>query len=190
MSKKRWIILYECLFSMMAVISIAILFLDLTGKVILSNHPALVYTDTAILIIFAVDYFVRLAIAKDKKDFFRSNIPDLIAIIPFSSLFKAFRLAKLFRILKMTKALKLSRFARIIALLGKFGKSARNFLQTNGLVYMLGVTLALILLGAAGIYAFEKGSTVNSFADAIWWSLSPPPRWVMGIFPPLLESVG
>ena len=35
---------------------------------------------------------------------------------------------------------------------------------------MLGVCSIIILLGAFGIYNFEKNITVNTFIDSIWWS--------------------
>jgi voltage-gated potassium channel len=170
MDKPKVTIFYEVLFSCLALFSIGISLFDFVGKISLEKDILWITIDNTILVVFAVDYIVRFILNQDKKSFFKKNIPDLIAIIPFSSIFKIFRVAKLFRVLKITRLLKLTRFARILALLVKFKKTAFRFLKTNGLIYMILITIALIFLGALGIYTFEKGITVNSLQDAIWWS--------------------
>lgn len=170
MNKQKLKIAYEVVFSLLALLSIGITIFDFSGKINLEEGGIWFTVDNAIMIVFAVDYLVRLILSKGKKRFIRENIPDLISIIPFSSLFRVFRVAKLFRVLKVAKVIKLARFARVFALFFKFKKSAFRFLRTNGLIYMMVVTFVLIFLGAAGIYYFEKGITVNSFPDAIWWS--------------------
>lgn len=45
------------------------------------------WIDWGILILFAIDYFVRLFLATNKRKFFRENIFDLLAIIPFDAFF-------------------------------------------------------------------------------------------------------
>lgn len=146
------------------------MFCDLSGKINLETDVLWKYADYGILIIFAADYFLRFILSEEKRNFVRENIPDLIAIIPFSAFFKVFRIAKLLRVIKITKLLKLGKMARLFALFTKFAKSANRFLKTNGLVYMLAITGVLVMLGAIGIYAFERGQTVETFGDALWWS--------------------
>jgi len=157
---------YEIVFSLLAIIAVVMSFLDIMGKISIENNMNLLIIDNSILIIFALDYFIRLSISKNKKEFFKKNIPDLIAIIPFNSMFKLFRFAKLFRLTKLSRATKLFRLTRLIGLSGKLYKAFSKFLNTNGLIYALYFTIAMILTGSVCIsYAEEM-----PFWDSIWWA--------------------
>ncbi len=151
------------LFSLIAVI---LAFLDLANKINI-DIPPYNYIDNAILIIFTVDYFTRLIISQNKKRFFKENIFDLIAIIPFSSFF---RVTRLFRALKLIKLTRLFKLIRLLAFLEKLKKNTRNFLYTNGFIYLIYANLITITAGSFSIYFFEKGVTVKSIGDAFWWS--------------------
>ena len=81
-------------------------------------------------------------------------------------MFKLFRFAKLFRLTKLSRATKLFRLTRLIGLSGKLYKAFSKFLNTNGLIYALYFTIAMILTGSVCIsYAEEM-----SFWDSIWWA--------------------
>ena len=60
--------------------------------------------DWAVLLAFSIDYFTRLIMSEDKKTFFKKNIPELIAIIPFDNIF---RLARLVRVIRLARLFKL-----------------------------------------------------------------------------------
>lgn len=77
---------YESSIIFLSVISIIMVILDFSSVIRISEYPYL-FLDTVILIIFAIDYVVRFTLATEKKNFFLTNIFDLIAIIPFSSIF-------------------------------------------------------------------------------------------------------
>lgn len=159
-------LLYELTFSALALIAVTIAILDLTGRVSLDSSSTLRSVDTAILAIFAVDYCVRLYMSTDRKRFIRSNIPDLIAIIPFSAAFKVFRMAKLLRFTRLTKISKATKLVRLFGVGGKFYKTAYRFLRTNGLIYALSFAVTVTLLGAVGISLAEE----MPFSDAVWWA--------------------
>lgn len=161
---------YEALFIILSFIAVAIAFLDIIEKIDLDSNAGLLLFDTIITYVFILDYVIRLILAKDKKIFFRSNIPDLIAIIPFHSLFKVFRITKLFRLAKLGKVGKLAKLFRFIGVGGRLHKKIKRVLRTNGLNYTLWFTLLVIGLGSIGIYIAEKGQTIDDFPDAIWWS--------------------
>lgn len=151
---------YEIIFSVLALITVTMSILDLYGKIKLTPYNAYYMIDLSILIIFIVDYCIRLYLSQDKRDFIKDNIPDLIAIIPFNSLFKVFRIAKLLRFTKLFK------FFRLAGVSGKFYKNANRFLKTNGLIYALFFTATIILIGTISISLTEK----MSIPDALWWS--------------------
>lgn len=116
--------------------------------------------DNIIYAIFVFDYTVRFLIADDKKKFFKEDVFDLIAIIPFNSIFRAFR------ILKFSKLLRFAKLLRIGSVSSRLLVKARKFLNTNGFKYVLILSGAMILLATFGMMYFEQ----MGFADALWWS--------------------
>lgn len=155
-------LLYESLMSGLALIAVIIAIIDLTKGI----NSALTIIDNLILIIFIIDYFVRLVAAENKKQFFKNNILDLIAIIPFNSLFKMFRIVKLARLTRLSKLGKLLRLTKLTIYIIRFSRRLKIFLNTNGFKYTLLITIILIGIGAVGISQFEN----MKFTDAIWWA--------------------
>lgn len=143
----------------LALVSVGLAIADLAYGL----SPIWAIIDTIIYWIFFFDYFGRFFFSKDKKDFVKGNIPDLIAIIPFNSAFRAFRSL---RLLKISKLSKLSKLARIGSVSARGMKKAKTFLNTNGLKYVLAVSVVCVLAGAVGICFAED----MPFTDALWWS--------------------
>lgn len=119
--------------------------------------------DTVIYGIFLIDYILRLIISKKKSDFIKSNIPDLIAIIPFNSLFRIFRIAKLARLTRLSKFL---RFSRLTAYFIRLYEKIQRFMDTNGFKYILLITMTAIGIGGYAIHIAEE----MSLSDGLWWA--------------------
>lgn len=164
---KRLVIYYEIIMALMALVAVYISIMDFAGRISLEEPSFYYYIDLSILIVFAVDYITRFVAAKDRKRFFFQNIFDLLAIIPYSSIFRAFRLAKLVQLMRLIKVFKI---VRILIFLRRFIDRAGRFLNTTGFIYAIYSTITIMLLGSVGIYYFESGKTVDSFGDALWWS--------------------
>ena len=79
--------------AILAVISIILVILDY-ASVINLNTGIWMWIDNGILIIFVINYFYRLIIAKNKWSFFKHNIFDLLSIIPVNGFITLFRLAR------------------------------------------------------------------------------------------------
>lgn len=154
---------YEILVCVLAFVTIIITLLDLTGIIDLGTMKVLYLIDTGIWFFFVADYIFRFAVSDKKVNFFKNSIFDLIAIIPFGSGLSLFRAFRIVRIAKLSKFAKLLKFVA-------FASKLKKFIYTNGFIYVLYANIITILLGAAGIYAVEYGSTVNSFPDALWWA--------------------
>lgn len=165
--KEKIIIIYELIIILLAFVAVTITLLDLAEKISIDNNDTYYYIDLIILIIFTIDYLIRITLAENKKKFFKENIFDLIAIIPFNSIFRIFRT---FRLLRIVKVIKIFRLVRFIALFKKLGSKLRIFLNTNGFIYVSFITFSAVILGAFAIYIIEKGKTIKSFGDALWWS--------------------
>ncbi|MBI3972168.1 MAG: potassium channel family protein [Chloroflexi bacterium] len=111
----------------------------------------------AIWAAFVADYAVRLGRVPDRWHFVRSNVPDLVAILPFDHVFRAARLIRLVRLLRLG----------VIA--ARYARPLTGVLQTNGLDRVLVVASGAVIVGAAGVQAAEPG--IETFGDALWWSL-------------------
>lgn len=111
-----------------------------------------------IVFLFTVDYVLRLWVAENKWAFFKGNIIELLAIIPFSLFFQSLRVLRLLRLIVLFQYT-FRRFDHII--------------NQGGIVHITIVVSILILSGSFGIYFFERGQNPNidSFGDALWWSL-------------------
>ena len=157
--KSRFMLIYDLTFCILALVAVYLSLCDLTT----GCTDFQIRVDYIITIIFIVDYVVRLFISKNKKDFFKQNIFDLIAIIPFTSLFKVFRVLK---VLKVFKALKILKFARLSAYFARFYKRVKFFFEINGLKYMVFVSLFCIVAGGIAIHFVEEMTVF----DGIWWS--------------------
>ena len=148
--------IYDISICILALISVTFAIMDMTSG--LSNILKII--DNIIYVIFIMDYVIRFIIAKSKKDFFKSNILDLIAIIPFNSAFRAFRMLKFTRLLKMTKLFRLASIsARLL-------KKVKRFLNTNGLKYVLCLVIVSVVISALAMTKVEH----MPFTDALWWA--------------------
>ncbi len=155
---------YEIFIATLALIAVTLTLLDIVGYIAIGSSIILATIDTGILTIFAIDYVTRLYLSKSKKKFVRENIFDLIAIIPFNSMFRVFRVFRMFRVLKITKLI------RLVSLTAKVRDKTKTFLNTNGFIYILYITIFTVMLGAVGGYYAERNHSINSFGDALWWS--------------------
>lgn len=124
---------------------------------------------TVIWLIFLAEFALRLALAPDRLAFLRSNWLTVIALLA-----PALRLLRGFRLLRAARAVRGLRLVRLVGSANRGMKSLRAAMGRRGLGYVLGLTLLVTLLGAAGMYAFEPASEVeggfDGFGHALWWT--------------------
>jgi voltage-gated potassium channel len=150
---------YEIIMATLAIIIVVMLIIDLSYTLPQNISYIFSIIDNIILAIFTIDYFTRLISAKNKIKFFKSNIIDLIAIIPLNSAFQSIR------ILRLSKLLKFAKIFRSITLILKFRKHIDSFLKTNNFNYVIWITLATLFLGTIGMH-FAEGITLG---NSLWW---------------------
>jgi len=160
LNNKKLILFYEVLMTLLTTLAVIIVSLEFLMPETPYEASVLNTIDTGIILIFALDYFTRLILSKNKSQFFKSNLIDLISIIPFNSVFQA---ARIFRAAKLLKLIKLF---RIIILIGKFKKNIDKFLKTNNFNYVIWFTILTVIIGALGFSLIEN----KSFSDGLWWS--------------------
>jgi voltage-gated potassium channel len=149
--------IYEVFMAVLAIISIILIVLSY-GSVIDINHGYPELLNNAILIIFTIDYFARLFLAKDKKKFFKENIFDLLSIIPVSASFNLFRFARIGRLVVVF------RLVRLIGLTGKLNR----LLKINGLIYIIYTSIAILIVSAS-MYSISEHVP---YGESLWWAIA------------------
>jgi len=151
---------YQIVIALLALLTLFILIVELSYNLPQNTLSMFDIIDNSVLVIFTIDYFIRFFLSKNKKEFFKNNIVDLISIIPFNSVFQTTRVLRLAKLAKLLKVL------RSIVLVLKFRNHIDKFLKTNNFNYVILITLCTLLIGTVGIHLAE-GITIE---NALWWS--------------------
>jgi voltage-gated potassium channel len=125
----------------------------------------------AIWVVFIVQFLIEFALAPDKPGYLRRNWLGAIALaLPALRVFRVLRLARFMR------AAGWLRSVRLVRVVGTFNRGMRALGRTmrrRGAGYVSALTALVTLIGAAGMYAFERESAtsgIDSFSDALWWT--------------------
>ncbi len=131
-------------------------------------------TDNIIVIIFSIEYALRIWVSKKRWKFIRSpgGIIDLLAILPFylslgSWDFRFIRILRLFRLLRIFK---IARYNKAIA---RFANAF--FIIKEELLIFVTMVLFLFFISAAGIYHFEhpiQPEKFKSIVHCLWWAVT------------------
>lgn len=152
-------LIYDILAGVLAIIAVLVVMLQFSSGLSEGEAKAIGIVDSIIYIIFVLDYFIRLITCIDRRKFFKNNIIDLVAILPFGVFTKS-TFGSVFKLLRV--------LVYVLRLVGNI----KEILFTNGFLYALGSTVVITILGSVGIYIFEKGvsESIGSYGDALWWS--------------------
>lgn len=130
-------------------------------------------SEIIIVIIFSIEYILRLLVADKKLRYVFSfyGIIDLLAILPFYlSTGIDLRSIRVFRLLRLFRMLKIVRYSKAIQ---RFKKAF--LLIKSELVVFLVTTLLLIFTASVGIYYFEnpvQPDTFSSVFSSMWWAIA------------------
>lgn len=152
-------VIYDCSITAMAIVSVTFAIIDMISYLTYWENVL----DTIIYFVFVIDYGIRFFKSDNKRLFIKHNVLDLVAIIPFNSVFRAFRILK---IGKMTKIAKLLKLTKVVARGARSFEKIKRFLDTNGFKYVLLLALVSILGGSVAIMYVEK----MNFVNALWWA--------------------
>jgi voltage-gated potassium channel len=124
---------------------------------------------TAIWVIFLAEFALRLLLAPDKLAFLKGNWLTVLALA-----LPALRLFRALRVLRAARALRGVRLVRIVGTANRSMNALRATLRRRRFGYVAGLTLLLIVLGAAGMLSFEPAGEVEggftSYGHALWWT--------------------
>lgn len=170
-ARLRWHLLGdldEWLHVPMALLSLA--WLAIVVWELVSGSSALLETAGIVIwIIFIVEFAIRLALAPAKMLFLKSNWLTILALaVP------ALRLFRTFAVFRAARALRGIRLVRIIGTANRSMNALKATLARRGFGYVAGLTLLVVLLGAAGMLSFENASEIEggftNYGHALWWT--------------------
>lgn len=129
-------------------------------------NRTLEFISTGIWIVFICDFAVKFILAPKKLSFLKKNILTGISLlIPAIRLFRVFRLIRLLRLFRGTRLIK------VISGLSRSMKSLNSTMEKRGFAYVMILTIAVILAGAAGMFTLEQETRgLESYGVAVWWT--------------------
>ncbi len=130
-----------------------------------------VVLDVIFLVLFSIEYILRVYIEPRKRDFVFSfyGIIDLLAILPSLVLVPGFRVLRILRFLRIFRIFKATRFILAVDRLG----AALREIQRELLALVI-LSLMFVYLAACGIHFFERNAQPDAFGsilDSMWWSV-------------------
>jgi voltage-gated potassium channel len=121
--------------------------------------------------LFVLHFLVELVIAPRKGAYLRGHW-----LTALSLLLPALRVVRVARVLRVARLLRATRGARLVRVVSSANRGMRalgRVMGRRGLGYAVSLTLLVNLLGAAGIYAFERQASdgaITGFGTALWWT--------------------
>lgn len=127
---------------------------------------------TAIWIVFIVEFLFRLAVAPHRRRFLRRNwITALSLLLPA---LRVLRAARLVRLLRAGRAVRAVRVARLLTSFNRGMRTLGSTMKNRGFPYVALLTGIVLLLGAAGMFTFEReggnDTGFGSFGASVWWT--------------------
>ncbi len=155
---------YQLFMLVLCVVAMVLVAADLALP--LDRHAARVLrlADTALCVIFLVDFCVGLYRAPSKRAFMKWGWIDFLSAIPAVGPLRLGRVVRVFRILRILRGVRSSRVLW------------REWLIRRRESALLSVLLAAVVLGVSGSVAiifFERGAADRNIVgagDAIWWA--------------------
>jgi voltage-gated potassium channel len=135
-------------------------------------NPLLEALGIAIWIAFIVDFCIKFLIAPRRMAYLQHNW-----LLVFSLFIPALRTLRILRIIQPLQSVHAVRGLQLLQVMTRTNKGMRMLaisIGRRGFGYVIGATMIVTLIGAAGIYAFEHespiGNGINNYAAALWWT--------------------
>jgi voltage-gated potassium channel len=118
-------------------------------------HSLCDWTLFIIWILFAIDYFARLSVAKDKKLFVRKNLLDLAAVaLPFLPLLRAIRALA------------------AVTVMSRRNRGSRSQQVTTSVVTLAFATWFVAGLAVTEAERLVDGANIQGVGDGWWWAIT------------------
>jgi voltage-gated potassium channel len=127
---------------------------------------------------FIVEFVLGLLLAPAKLAFLRANWLKAIALaLPALRVFRVVAVLRALRAARLARLASATRGLRLVRTLSVLNRGMRAFgasMGRRGFGYVVGLTLIVTFVGAAGMYAFENqnadGRGLSTYGAALWWT--------------------
>lgn len=132
--------------------------------------PFLEAVSISIWITFILDFALKFAIAPHKGTYLRQSW--LTAVSLLLPALRVFRVVYVVRVLRSVRAARGLQLLRVMTRTNRGMRALAASVRRRGFGYVVGLTLIVVLVGAAGMYAFENEvpGGLESYSSALWWT--------------------
>ena len=154
----------------LSVLLIVTISVDTFKNIQYNSEPEFVKFEFWICIIFLVDFFFEMAVARNKGTFFLRNIVFFLISVPYLAILKYFDVAITPTAAYILRFVPFVRGGYALALVVGWFTSSR---ATSLFVTYLATLVSGIYFSSLIFYVFEHGpnSLVVNYDDALWWAL-------------------
>ncbi|MEH2336599.1 potassium channel family protein [Nostoc sp.] len=134
-------------------------------------NPLLEAIAAIIWIAFIIDFGIKFLLAPHRISYLRHNW-----LTAFSLFIPALRVFRILRVMQSLQSVHAVRGLQLLRVMTRTNKGMRVLgasIGRRGFGYVVGLTIIVTLIGAAGIYAFERELPDGAIADygtALWWT--------------------
>jgi voltage-gated potassium channel len=156
---ERYVARTDLAMTLLAVAFLFALALPLLVDLTPTGRRALTYVNAAVWLVFAVDYLIRLYLARQRWAFIKSHVADLVVV--------------LVPMLRPLRVLRLMRLMGAAGLAKRVATSSQRSLHERTTAYMLLCAVLALIVAAVGVYDAERKApegNIDSFGDALWWA--------------------
>lgn len=164
---------FDFFIQILIVISLVTFSIETLPDLTTETRQLLRVIEAVVIIIFTLEYLLRVAVADDKTGFIFSffGIIDLLAILPFYLATGIdLRSLRAFRLLRLVRILKLVRYSAAVQ------RFHRAFLiAKEELALFMFVAMIVFYLAGVSIYYFEYPAQPEVFSSvfhSLWWSIA------------------
>jgi voltage-gated potassium channel len=120
--------------------------------------------------IFVFDFFLRFFLAPKKVEYLKRNWLTALSLpLPALRLFQIFRFLRILRLARATRGIRL---LKVVASVNRGMRGLSATMARRGFGYAMLLTLVVVLIGAAGMQAFEQNVPgFDTYGNALWWTV-------------------
>jgi len=132
--------------------------------------PLLELISLTIWILFILDFAIKFLLAPHRLSYLKHNwLTAFSLLIPA---LRVFRIVQVVKVLRSARAVRGLRLLRVMTRANRGMRALSASANRRGFTYVIGLTAIVILVGAAGMYAFESEipSGLTNYSTALWWT--------------------
>jgi voltage-gated potassium channel len=144
------------------------------AEILLGLTPFLVTSGYVIWIIFIIEFAVGFILAPSKTAYLTRNwLKGIALLLPA---LRIFRIVQLLRLARLTRVAGMARGARLVRVISSLNRGMRALgasMSRRGFGYVMILTLTVLVVGAAGMFEFERspaGRGLASYGESLWWT--------------------